>query len=321
MNALVVGWFSFRHSDFTAGDLLASDVVCDWLRTIGYRCDVATVPPLPASVDLDRVNPDDYDVAVFVCGPFMQNALEARFLGRFAECFVVGVNLTLPVPLHTWCPFDFLLERDSSDRARPDLTFASPTRLVPIVGVCLVEPYDGAMVDVANEAIRRLLTSREMAVVPIDTRLDANAAGLRTPAEIESLLARMDAVVTTRLHGTVLALKHGVPVLAIDPEPNGAKIKRQADAIGWPIVSTVDALDEEALRRALDECLSPSARAAARACAARTIPAIERMRSEFMVAAREFRRPGPKRHERSAFGGRTRAEEKMPDEGPTTESS
>ena len=40
-----------------------------------------------------------------------------------------------------------------------------------------------------------------------------------------------------------------------------------------------------------------------------------------MAAAREFRRPGPKRHERSAFAGRTGAEEKMSDEGPTTESS
>lgn len=39
-----------------------------------------------------------------------------------------------------------------------------------------------------------------------------------------------------------------------------------------------------------------------------------------MAAAREFRRPGPKRHERSAFA-RASAEEKMPDEGPTTESS
>jgi hypothetical protein len=34
MNALVVGWFSFQHSDFTAGDLLASSV-CRRLRVRG----------------------------------------------------------------------------------------------------------------------------------------------------------------------------------------------------------------------------------------------------------------------------------------------
>ena len=49
---------------------------------------------------------------------------------------------------------------------------------------------------------------------------------LRTAEEVESLIARMDVVLTTRLHGLVLALKHGVPVVAIDPIAGGAKLRR-----------------------------------------------------------------------------------------------
>jgi hypothetical protein len=36
---------------------------------------------------------------------------------------------------------------------------------------------------------------------------------------------------------------NSVLVEAIDPEVGGAKIMRQAEAIGWPVVFTVDALD------------------------------------------------------------------------------
>lgn len=291
MRALVAGWFSFERSDFTAGDLLACDLVCEWLQEAGYDVDVARVAPLQGGVRLDAVDPARYSHVVFVCGPFMRNALEDWFLKRFAGCHVTGVNVSLPVPLDAWNPFDLLFERDSSARARPDLTFLSPAALVPVVGVCLVEPYAEAIVEAANAAVMRLLAGREAARVVIDTRLDVNSVGLRTPAEIESLIARMDAIVTTRLHGTVLALKHGVPAVVIDPEPGGGRIKRQADTVGWPVAFTVDALDDEALRRGLDYCLSAEARTLARECAARAAVEVEALSRSFVAAMREAGRP------------------------------
>jgi polysaccharide pyruvyl transferase WcaK-like protein len=45
-----------------------------------------------------------------------------------------------------------------------------------------------------------------------------------------------DVVVTTRLHGLVLALKQGVPVLAVDPVAGGARVATQAAAWGWPVL-------------------------------------------------------------------------------------
>ena len=267
VKALIAGWFSFENSDATAGDLLACDVVCEWLAHAGIPADVARASPFPGGVDLRRVDPAEYPIVVFVCGPFMPNAWEAGFLGRFAHAFVVGVNLSMPVPLEEWNPFDVLLERDSSRTSRPDLSLLAGNPLVPVVGVCLVEPYDEAVVPVANAAVERLLARREMAVVRIDTRLDINTTGLRTKAEVESLLARMDAVVTTRLHGTVLSLRNGVPALVIDPEIGGGRIRRQAEVMGWPIVFTPDMLDETRLEDALTWCLSGPAREQARRCA------------------------------------------------------
>ena len=301
MKALVVGWFSFEDGHATAGDLLARDLVCEWLKHAGYSYDVATSAPFRGGVPLHRADPSEYALAVFVCGPFEKKELESEFLGRFARCFVVGIDLTMPIPLDEWNPFDLLIERDSSVGAHPDIVFLSGRPLVPVVGRCLVEPYEGAIDLVANAAIDRLTASREMAVVPIDTRLDANSTGLRSPGEIESLLARMDVVITTRLHGMVLALKNGVPVIAIDPEPGGAKIMRQAKTIGWPFAYAADAVNDELLQQAFDHCLTKEARSQARRCCDRAITSVENMRQEFIAALGNVSGPGPKHLEREAL--------------------
>jgi polysaccharide pyruvyl transferase WcaK-like protein len=155
------------------------------------------------------------------------------------------------------------------------------------VGVVLVHPqkeYKGGLHAEANAALERLTASREMVRVPIDTRLDVNRTGLRTAAEIETAIARMDVVVTTRLHGTVLALKNGVPVVAVDPIAGGAKIRRQAETIGWPALLTADTLTDETLRAAFEFCLTPEARALAAACRERARLTVSRVREEFIAA-------------------------------------
>jgi len=73
----------------------------------------------------------------------------------------------------------------------------------------------------ANAAIEQLLKKVEATMVSIDTSLLDNSGGLRTSGEVESLIAKMDLVITTRLHGTVLAIKNGIPVIPIDPIAGG----------------------------------------------------------------------------------------------------
>ncbi|NOH01800.1 MAG: glycosyltransferase [Chloroflexi bacterium] len=283
MRALVAGWFSFEDGHATAGDLLTRDLVCEWLVEAGMPYDVAAAPPFTGGLDWRTADPQAFTHVVFVCGPFGRDEHEQEFLKRFNECRLIGMNLSMKLPLDEWNPFDFLIERNSSRIVHPDISFLSRQPHVPVIGLCLVEHYEGAPVEEANVAIQRLLESNEVAVVPIDTRLDTNQTGLRTPAEVESLLARMDVVVTTRLHGTALSLKNGVPVLAIDPEVGGWKIRRLAELVGWHVTFNVDDLDEKALQKALDFCLTDEARALARACGERASQMVQEVKREFIA--------------------------------------
>jgi len=272
VRALVAGWFSFEGMGATAGDLLVRDVVCEWLNRAGCPYDLALAKPFPGGVDWQTADAGAYSHVVFVCGPFGNGWPVTEFLSRFAGRKLIGVNLSMLEALETWNPFDLLLERDSSAGSRPDLAFLSRRPPVPVVGLVLIhaqsEYGERGLQHAANDALRRLVASREMSAIAIDTRLDSNGTGLRTPAEVESVIARMDVILTTRLHGLVLALKNSVPAVVIDPVAGGAKIRRQTETIGWPLLFTADALDDDELARAFDHCLTAEARIQARECAA-----------------------------------------------------
>jgi hypothetical protein len=278
----------------TAGDLLCRDLVARWLQSAEIPHVVANASPFPGGVDWKTLNADDVTHVVFVCGPFGNGWPVTEFLSRFAGRPLIGLNLSLLDRLENWNPFDLLLERDSDVRARPDMTFLTSSERVPVIGVILAhkqkEYGKRALHDVANAAIERLFETREAAMVPIDTRLDAqNHGGLRTPAEIESLIARMDAVVTTRLHGTVLALKGGVPAIAIDPIAGGAKIQRQVEALGWPVWFLAENLNDHDLESALDYCLSEDARQRAAACKDQAQLALADLCDQFLKAFEQDR--------------------------------
>ncbi len=102
----------------------------------------------------------------------------------------------------------------------------------------------------------------------VDTRLaDADWRSPATAAQVEAVIARADVVVTTRLHGLVLALKNGVPALAIDPVAGGAKVAAQAAAWGWPVLlprSGDPVLDRGELDRLWGWCRSVEGQARAR---------------------------------------------------------
>jgi hypothetical protein len=293
MKTLVAGWFSFEQMGASAGDLLARDVVCQWLREAKVAYDVALAPPFAGGVDWRAVDPASYDNLVFVCGPFGNGEPATDLLSRFAGRRLIGVNLSMLESLETWNPFELLLERDSSRTSRPDLTFLSSVPRVPVVGVVLIDSQSeyGAQDRhrSANQAIERLIASRPMAAIRIDTRLDVNKTGFRTAEEIESVIARMEVVLTTRLHGTVLALKNGVPVVAVDPVAGGAKIRRQAETIGWPRVLAAESLSDRGLLEAFEYCLTSAAKEQARACAARAAAMLADVRQTFLTAVEQIR--------------------------------
>ncbi len=144
----------------------------------------------------------------------------------------------------------------------------------------------------AGQAIAALLEARDVARVAIDTRLDSGQSELRNSRQVETMIASMDAIVTTRLHGTVLAIKNGVPPLVIDPVPGGHKVLAQARAIGWPVVFTADALPRSRLDEALDFCLSPEGRSEAARARARAIASADEARLAFVNAVGALSRSG-----------------------------
>jgi len=272
MRILVAGWFSFDEVVATVGDLLALDVLCGWLDRAQLTYEVASAPLLGGVIDWRAADPADYDRVIFVCGPFGRRPLLAEFVDRFGERPLVGVDLTMLEGEGAWNPFDLLFERDgeANGRARPDLSFAAePAPALAVTAVLLAHAqgeYPDGLHRASAEAIARLPDVRPTALFHTDTDL-LDADRVRSAAEVVSLIARADVVVTTRLHGLVLALRQGVPAVAIDPIPGGAKVTRQAEAIGWPAVLSAASLSDEALGEAFDFCLTPEARSRARECA------------------------------------------------------
>ncbi len=292
MKILVAGWFSFEQMGASAGDLLARDLVCQWLKDAGHSYDIAVMAPFTDGITWSDTSPDEYAALIFVCGPFGNGPPLTEFFKHFERVPLIGVNLTMLQDLSEWNPFEMLFERDSSVTARPDLVFLTEQKRVPVAGLILVhaqkEYGDRAMHQIAGEALQRLIDVHELAVVPIDTRLDQNETGLRTPAEVESLIARMDVVITTRLHGMVMALKNGVPALVVDPIAGGAKIMRQARAIDWPMAFSADTLSEEGLREALGFCLSSAGKTRALQTREMAREKLRGVRDQFLTGLREL---------------------------------
>jgi hypothetical protein len=288
MHILVAGWFSFEQMGNTAGDMIACDAVCSWLKEAGISYDVAVATPFSYKnkVHIDEVDPALFTDIVFVCGPFGNGWPVTDMLSRFSHCRLSGVNLSLMEPLEKWDPFTFLYERESSRASNPDITFSGPAPSVPVAGIILAhkqkEYGNRALHEQANAAIEALIGDREVSVVRIDTALENNQGGLRTPGEVESLIAKMDLVITTRLHGTVLSLKNGVPVIPVDPIAGGAKISSQVATFNWPLLFSAGKLDHEALLKAFDYCLTAEARAKALECARQGREAVAGIKEKFI---------------------------------------
>jgi hypothetical protein len=286
---LLAGSFSIDNPDrpvTTAGDLLACEVAAEWLDRAGIAHDVAFAPPFHGGVDWRAVEPSDYSHVVWVCGPVGQGRKQTAFRDRFRDSTLVGLDVTMLDDLDPWDPFDVLVERDSRRVQRPDISLLAAERHPPVVGLCLIHHqrhYARARHDDVEAAFERLIASRPMSVVRIDTVIDSGSPGRRCPGEVGALLARMDVVLTNRLHGLALSLKQGVPAVAVDGVEGGAKVSRQAQALGWPVLG-VDSLTDERLAASFEYCLSPEGREAAAAARRHGVEAAARVEQEFLAA-------------------------------------
>jgi hypothetical protein len=285
---LVIGWFSFELMGVTAGDVIARDVACHWLRDAGMTPVVAMHRSEGAGqITTDAVDPRAFNRIVFVCGPVGNGPPLNDYLDRFPHALKFALDVTLLQSAEEWWPFAHVVERDGHDRVNPDITFAAPPYAAPVAGVVLVGPqaeYPTNRHDVVEAAFTEICNERGLAVVPIDTRLDVNAGGLASAAQVESVIAKMDVVLTTRLHGAVLALRRGVPPVVVDSVPGGSKLLAQMRRVDWPLAYDVADLNRDLLHRALDAALSQQGRDLAVATARRAAAQVEAVRDEFVTA-------------------------------------
>jgi hypothetical protein len=251
MRVLVTGWSSFLDGEATAGDVLSMEVVRDSLLEAGLDVDVAWSPRLRADgVSLEQADPNTYTHLLFVCGP--AHGRQVRQLHeRFVHCRRLAVGVSIVVaddPAVTG--FHQILARDGDGaRAHRDLAAVPRCAQVPVVGVVLAhaqhEYGDRQRHDAVHAVLTSWLSHQDCARLPFDTRLDGRDWRLpRTSGQLESQIRRLDVMVTTRMHGLVLALKNGIPVLAVDPIAGGAKVSAQAAAWAWPAVVTADSFTE-----------------------------------------------------------------------------
>lgn len=288
MQILIAGWFSFKGMGATAGDLISREIVCSWMREAGISFDIALVEPfsLEGGVDWRKIDAERYSHVVFVCGPFGNGWPLTEFLSAFSNAKLIGVNLSLLQPLDDWNPFHLLFARDSSRVSHPDISFQGKPADLPVIGVILVhkqkEYGKRALHERAEAIINDFISHTEAAVVHIDTAIPDNKGQLRTPAEVEALIKKMDLVITTRLHGVVLALKNEIPVIPIDPIAGGAKITQQVITIGWPILFNAESLCINSLLAAYKFSLTPGARLQAKNVAEKSIFEVEKIHQAFV---------------------------------------
>jgi hypothetical protein len=291
MHVLVAGWFSFEQMGATAGDIMACNVLCDWLQKSDISFDVAYAPPFVGGLDWRETTPAQYSYIFFVCGPFGNGWPITDFLDHFSGIKLIGLNLTLLQSLEEWNPFALCYERDSSSFHRPDITFASTTKKIPVVGIILAHKQKEYGVrskhPIVDKVIADFISSKQVVRVNIDTCIENNEGGLKTAEQIESLIAKMDVVITTRLHGVALSIKNGVPVIAIDAVEGGAKVSLQARSIQWPLLFST-AVSTEDMEKAFAYCLTNEARILALKCADEARRQSDELGEELMVKIKEI---------------------------------
>ncbi|WP_028661813.1 polysaccharide pyruvyl transferase family protein [Saccharomonospora saliphila] len=266
MRVLVTGWPSFLHGEATAGDVLSMRRVRDALDGAGIDTDVAVSPVLrPDALHLDDADPARYTHLVFACGPVHGEQVEWLHQ-RYAACRRIAVGVSVVDPSsRAVAGFHRLLARDGLGREQADLAFAADTAHTAVVGIVLApgqHEYGGRR---RHEQVHKVLlnwvTERDVARLPLDTRLDsADWRHCATPDQFVALLGRVDVVLTTRLHGLVLALRAGIPAIAVDPVAGGGKVTAQARTLGWPALVAAEHVCAETLDHWWRWCASPQVR-------------------------------------------------------------
>lgn len=254
MSTLVCWWGSFDQGGETLGDLWAVCAVVKKLLGIHKQVILAgktqyTELPVPAR-SWKEVSPKEISSLVFVCGPVVGSFTEfTSLIQKFSASKKVAIGVSiLPVgsPKH-WNPFDAVISRDGLIPAWGDIAPAFHSSWMQAtdkpsagqcVGLCLRGQQSeygkkACHADQANHLANALAVKTKLPVQMLDTKLNNDS---HRSKQILEEFARCRLIITTRMHGGVIALCGGIPALGIDQISGGAKLHSVLFGAGWPYV-------------------------------------------------------------------------------------
>ncbi len=256
----------------TLGDVQSVENLSRELRRRGHEHAIVSHPELALPghlpvADIFSLTQSIRQLA-FVCGPLLDRSPLRDFLyvHRRARKLALGVSI-LPNNEPMTARFDVIVARDgisdsTFDFAASEIIPPEPWRASGFrsVGLCLRGPQkeygpDRVGQSEKSEALLRGLAARmSIPIVPIDTRILPE----NDTATIRADFLRSDIVFTTRMHGALLALALGKPVIAIDQIPGTAKVTAVLGKIGWPHVYPAESVTADILEAACSDLAGPA---------------------------------------------------------------
>lgn len=246
-------WWGSGPRGATIGDLLAVRNLSAALSERGHRHSIVSHPRF---AEADHVVAPELaclrngiQTLVFACGPLVNTGRLSFLLDRHptARKLAVGVSvLAHEASLNR--RFDGFVARDGIDPSYFDLSIdsvAPPTRPPsgrPVrAGLCFrgaQKEYRGraCLAERAEELLSDAVRRFSLEPVPFSTELGSG----RSAADVAAVIRSVDVVFTTRLHGSLLSLAAGKPVVAIDQISGSAKVLPVIRRIGWKHAMGVD---------------------------------------------------------------------------------
>ncbi|MEW4569425.1 capsular polysaccharide synthesis protein [Tautonia sp. JC769] len=276
---LLVTWYGSFEGHGTIGDLLAMQSVTTHLVGLGHRVDHASGAHVQVrgatGADWRQVDPDSFDAVIFVCGPILKTHPEtAALFDRFAGRPLAGVSVSMFPQGHFNFidPFDSVFAREGKPERFEDVALIAPRQGSPsprehprdgvTLGVVLRGPQGeygddrclwNETEDVVNWVAQAILADRGGRVLAIENHLLRSGI---TPEAIEHQYRACDLILTSRFHGAMLAVRNGVPYIAIDQIRGGAKVDALLGDSGWPHRFRADRIDREEVLRAARRLLA-----------------------------------------------------------------
>ncbi|RVD19619.1 capsular polysaccharide synthesis protein [Mesorhizobium sp. M4B.F.Ca.ET.017.02.2.1] len=266
-------WYGSLKDNGTVGDLLAVQSVAARLKALGVNFRHLTASSA-FEISGERITPEevvhnDYATLVFVCGPVIKHhPIVETIVRRFPSARKIGISISLFAPDHINYaqPFDIALAREGGPQRFEDVAILAPWRVTEkrmrapneplVVGLVLrgeQSEYgpNSSLHDrtstLTSHVLNALTIKYQVKTVEIEHHLTRSG---RAPFEIEGLYSSCDLVLTSRFHGAILAMRSGVPFIAIDQIRGGGKLTNLLSTSGWPYVYRIEHANGDDMARA-----------------------------------------------------------------------